>query len=120
MVNKKELGNKGENIAENFLKTKGYEILERNFRTRKAEIDIIAMQNKEIVFVEVKLRKVLECGKPAEAINENKKKHLYNGAEYYLYKNNMMDRFCRFDVIEVYVINNYCKVIHLKNVEINY
>ena len=118
MYTKKQVGNSGEDIAAEFLGKKGYRILERNYRSRRGEIDIIAKDKDEIVFVEVKTRKVLKCGLPAEAVDDNKQKHLHRVAEYFLYRNNLIDCYCRFDVIEVYMSDKGYKIEHLKNVEI--
>ena len=88
MHQKQELGRNGENIASKVLENKNYKILERNFRCRQGEIDIIAYDEatKEIVFVEVKTRSNLCFGKPREAVDNQKKKQLYKAAKYYLYK----------------------------------
>ena len=85
MYEKHVLGKKGEKIATNFLKKLGYKIIETNFSCRQGEIDIIAKDNSELVFVEVKTRKSLEYGSPADAVNTIKKIHIYKVAEYYLY-----------------------------------
>ena len=113
---KKEFGNVGEDIAVKYLKSIEYEILIKNFRCRSGEIDIIAKDNDEIVFVEVKTRRSLNCGTPAESIDNTKIKHIYRASEYYLYKNEILDAFSRFDVIEVYFVKNRYKLIHLKDV----
>ena len=78
-------GKIGEDIAIKYLQSKGYKIIERNFQCKQGEIDIVALDKQEIVIIEVKTRKCLEYGKPAEAVDENKRKHIYNAAEYYLY-----------------------------------
>lgn len=95
-------GNFGENIACNYLKDSGYKIISRNFNCLYGEIDIIAIEDKEIVFIEVKTRCQDYYGEPIESVDMNKKQHLYNVAEYYLYKYNLLDKPIRFDVIEVY------------------
>ena len=116
MVNKKDLGNTGENLAANYLKSKGYVILEQNFSCRQGEIDIVCLDKKEIVFVEVKTRTNTNYGMPAEAVNNIKKKHIVNCAKYYVYLNNLHNEFIRFDIIEIYINNNKYKVNHLKQV----
>lgn len=118
MYSKSEIGKKGEDIAEKYLKINGYEIINRNYRCKSGEIDIIAKEKGEIVFIEVKTRTDLKCGYPAEAVDNTKKKHLYKVAEYFLYRNNLLDIFCRFDVIEIYLTGKKCNIIHLRNVEI--
>lgn len=109
-------GKIGEDIAINYLEKKGYKIIERNFEARQGEIDIIAMDENELVIIEVKTRKCLEYGKPAEAIDKNKKKHIYKTAEYYLYIKKLEKMYVRIDVIEVYIKNNKIYINHLKNV----
>ena len=73
---KKEFGNKGEDIAIEYLEKRGYIILERNFYCRQGEIDIIAKDKNEIVFIEVKSRSSIQYGCPSEAVNKQKIKEL--------------------------------------------
>lgn len=100
---KKKLGNRGENLVSDYLTKNDYEILERNFRCHQGEIDIIAKDKKEIVFIEVKTRRNTSYGKPIDAVDFYKKKHILDVAKFYLYINNLYKCFIRFDVIEVYV-----------------
>lgn len=113
-MNNKQTGNIGENLAEEYLKNKGYKILERNFSCKQGEIDIIALDKKEIVFVEVKTRTNTKYGLPVEAVNHIKKKHIYNSAKYYVYINNLYNEFIRFDIIEIYITKNNYKINHIK------
>ena len=96
----------------------GYKIIERNFLSRQGEIDIIAKDGTEYVFVEVKTRSSNFYGKPAEAVNEVKKKHIYKTTKYYLYIHNLENAFVRFDVIEVCFKCGKYKLRHLKKVDI--
>ena len=68
-----------------------------------AEIDIIAIDKNEYVFIEVKTRISNKYGNPIESVNENKIKHIIKAANYYVYKNNLESKNIRFDVIEVYI-----------------
>lgn len=86
-MNNKVLGNAGEKIAKIYLERNKYKILETNFRCKQGEIDIIAKDKKELVFIEVKTRKSIKYGLPAEAVNQVKQKHISKTAEYYIYKN---------------------------------
>lgn len=95
-------GNYGENMACDYLEDSGFEIIARNFNCIYGEIDIIAKEDDEIVFIEVKTRCQNYFGEPIEAIDKNKIQHLYNSAKYFLHKNNLLDKAIRFDVIEVY------------------
>lgn len=113
---KKELGNIGEQIAVEYLKKNKYQILEKNFYCRQGEIDIIAKDRKEIVFFEVKTRTNINFGKPAEAVNELKQKHMYKSAKYFLYKTKALDNFIRFDVIEILISNGKFNINHIKQI----
>lgn len=113
---KKQTGNIGEDIATDFLIKSNYKIVQRNFNCWWGEIDIIALDKKELVFIEVKTRKNKKYGLPAEAITHYKKKHLLKTVEYYLLLNNLFNSFIRIDVIEVYLnTKNHTKVNHIKN-----
>lgn len=109
-------GRIGEELAINYLQRKGYKIIEKNFQCRQGEIDIIAKDKDEIVIIEVKTRKCLEYGKPAEAVNETKKKHIYKATEYYLYIKKLEKAYIRIDVIEVYIKENKYYINHIKNI----
>lgn len=113
---KKELGNIGEQIAVEYLEKNNYKILKRNFYCKHGEIDIIAKENQEIVFVEVKTRSGIDFGQPSEAVNGVKLKHMYRAAKYFLYKSNCMNCFIRFDVIEVLVEDGKFNVNHIKQI----
>jgi len=96
----------GENIACDFLIKKGYTVVERNRYTPYGEIDIICEDEKYIVFVEVKTRfvspNIAKYGRPALAVNREKKSHMINSAKEYLRKNETSKK-PRIDVIEVYL-----------------
>ncbi len=110
----KNIGRLGENLAEQFLKNIGYKIIERNFQSKKGEIDIIARDKKEIVFIEVKTRTKLDYGNPAEAVNNIKKEHIYKAAEYYLLTHDRLEECTRIDVIEVYLNEDNVVINHIK------
>ncbi len=99
----KQFGDEGEEIAVELLQEKGYEIIERNYRYGKGEIDIIAKdpETNFTVFVEVKSRKNLEFGDPVYAVTKNKIKQIKRMAELYLYDKEIDEIDCRFDVITV-------------------
>lgn len=107
------LGKNGEDIAVEYLQQKGYKIIERNFYSKVGEIDIIALKDEYIVFVEVKTRSSNQYGVPSEAVTKEKLKHLYRTAKYYVYTRNLQDEYIRFDVIEVYFRNSEYKVNHI-------
>ena len=111
-----KIGKFGEDEAAIFLKQKGYKILERNFSCKRGEIDIIALDKNEIVFIEIKARVSVKYGLPSEAVTKYKLKHIYKTAEYYLYTRNLEKENCRIDVIEVYIKNKQVIINHLKQV----
>lgn len=112
--NKKDLGKIGENTTAKFLSRCGYKILEKNFRIKGGEVDIIAEKNDTLVFVEVKSRTSTEYGTGEEAVTYTKKKRLIRAAKAYLrYKG--ADRNCRFDVISI--LFNGRKIKEINHIE---
>ncbi len=95
-----ELGQKGEDLACQFLEKQGFEIKARNYRYKRAEVDIIAQSEKLLIFVEVKARSGVGFGNPEEAVNTKKEKLILSAAENYMYENNT-DINIRFDVVSV-------------------
>lgn len=93
----------GEDLAAKILVKKGYEILERNFRYGKGEIDIIAKDPRDgyTVFVEVKARQNLLYGEPEYAITKNKQNQVKRIAELYLFDKEIKELDCRFDVFAI-------------------
>ena len=102
-MNNKELGEKGEQLAVEYLKKKGFEIVERNYRYGHGEIDIVANDpsTEYLVFVEVKARQNLEYAEPEYAINRTKQSQLKKIAQLYLFDKELKDVDCRFDVVAV-------------------
>ena len=112
-MNKRKIGASNEVIAMDYLKSKGYTILEANYRNRYGEIDIIAIFNHTIVFCEVKYRSNNLCGDPLEAVNYRKQHKIINTAMYYSSIKNISDKVSmRFDVIAIYGND---KIIHIEN-----
>ena len=99
---RKTLGHQGESAALGFLQTHGFKILETNFRTRAAEIDIIAKDHETLCFIEVKTRSSIKKGLPKESVTPSKQNKIILGASFYLKKNRMLESRIRFDVIEVF------------------
>ena len=116
MYLKHEIGKIGEDLASKHLEDAGYTIIERNFMSRQGEIDIIAKDKKELVFIEVKTRTSDIYGKPVEAVNTQKQKHLLSTIKYYLYSKHLENEFVRIDVIEVYFNNDTYKINHIKQI----
>ena len=101
-MNKREVGSSYEGLAADFLKKQGLRILEMNYRIRSGEIDIIAEDNKFLVFVEVKYRKNSSAGHPEEAVNMNKIRQICKVSDHYrLYKKISPSRACRYDVVAI-------------------
>ncbi len=101
MVNKRTLGADNEKKAAAFLKEKGYEILELNFRCKNGEIDIVAKDREYLVFVEVKYRDNIRKGYPLEAISVQKQRTISKCAMYYMMKYGLDNFPVRFDVVGI-------------------
>jgi putative endonuclease len=97
----KLLGDKGERKAVRFLKKLGYRILERQHQAQFGEIDIIAIDGKQIVFVEVKTRRTTDAGQPFEAVDLTKQKKIARAALAWLKSQRRLNQPCRFDVISI-------------------
>lgn len=108
----KTVGSKGESLAVDFLKDKGYRIVERNYKTPIGEVDIIAEDNGTMVFVEVKTRTGNAFGYPFEAVDARKQHKLKNLALMYL-KRIKKDTAVRFDVLSICMTNNGNTIDHI-------
>ncbi len=100
-----ELGQFGENIAERYLIEKGYRILDRNFRFKKGEIDIIAEDNNDLVLIEVKTRQTAELGEPWRAVTRAKQRQIIYIANNYI-QSRQISKNSRFDIVSI-VANSY-------------
>ena len=100
-MNNKPSGNYGETLAVNYLKKLDYKILERNYRIRGGEIDIVARDGEYLVFVEVKSRWSHEYGLPAESITPWKIRALLKTAQFYLLKIKWGDKPYRLDLVSI-------------------
>jgi putative endonuclease len=94
------LGRSGEAYAAGYLREKGYRILETNWRYGKEEIDIVALQGGEVVFVEVKTRSFNPVEAPELSVTEAKQKYLINAAEAYI-RQHSIDHEARFDIVSL-------------------
>lgn len=99
---KKKVGNAGEKLIVEYIKSKEYYILDTNFRSGRNEVDIIALDNKVLVFIEVKSRKNKDYCEAREAVNRNKQVNIYKVARSYISKTRVLYDEIRFDVAEVY------------------
>jgi len=109
-----ELGKKGETIAKNYLKEKKFSILHANWRWEKAEIDIIAMHNNQLVFVEVKTRGSAKFGNPLEFISIKKQELMRSAAEAYL-EEHQLNHEIRFDIVGIVLNSADKKIEHIQN-----
>ena len=100
MSKNKEIGRKGESIAIDYLRKKGYSVIHKNYRYRRYEIDIIAMTENTVVFIEVKSRNSLDFGHPEEAIGNSKIEHILRCADHYIHHNHW-EGDIRFDIISI-------------------
>jgi len=114
-MDKQATGKAGQQAAEKYLQTKGYQILNRNFQRRGGELDIIARDGEYVVFVEVKARNNLNYGYPREAISHTKQKRIIKTALIYLAYHKMTNSDVRFDVVEVLLQNGQVYVSHIEN-----
>ncbi len=107
-------GNIGESAACKFLKKNGYKVIERNYRKRYGEIDIIAQKGEMYVFIEVKTRADTDYGLAAEAVTKTKQQRIIRTAKLYIMENEL-DAAFSFDVIEVY--HKGRKVVRINHIE---
>lgn len=115
----KEVGQRGEFLAQDYLRKQGYEILEtnRSFQDgikKTCEIDIIAKHKDTLVFVEVKTRSSNFCGSPFEAITKTKYENIKTGLFTYLQETKIKHKNFRIDAISI-ILNPQIKINHLKN-----
>ena len=114
MATHNELGNKGEEIAIEFLQKNGYKILECNWRFKKAEVDIIALKNEVLAVVEVKTRSNNYFGNPQDFVNQKKIKLLVEAINEYVISKNL-DVEVRFDIIAILKNQEKCTIEHLED-----
>jgi putative endonuclease len=109
-------GNLGERKAERHLRAAGMGIEARGFRFRGGEIDLIARDGDELVFVEVKTRTSEDFGNPAESVTRAKRRRLLQAASFYLQSRGLMQQPCRFDVVAIRLESDgSSKLEHLKD-----
>jgi putative endonuclease len=116
MTANRQVGQWGEDAALAYLRGFGYSLLERNFRCRSGEVDLIMQDGREIVFVEVKTRRSLRYGAPQEAVGWSKQQKVRTLAQYYLQKNGLSDIDTRFDVVAIMLSAGGHSIEHLQGV----
>lgn len=109
------LGREGEKIALGLLKKKKYRIVQQGFRMFRGEIDIIAYDGKDLVFIEVKSRRSSKFGCPEESVTPAKQKQIKKIARGYLHDHDIHNTPCRFDVIAVIFFEKDIEVTHFED-----
>lgn len=109
-----ELGKRGEEIAIQHLRASKYDILEVNWKSGGNEIDIIATNHKEVIFVEVKTRSSKQFGPPEIAVNKQKQRVLIRSAERYIVYHEL-DMGARFDIISIIISSEGIELEHLED-----
>jgi len=97
----KPLGHQGERAAEKHLRRKGYKIVARGLRSRVGELDLVAVDGRTIVFVEVKTRRSQQSGHPSESVDEHKQRRVTRAALAFLKRHGLLEYRCRFDVVAI-------------------
>ena len=108
------LGKEGEDLAVEYLMLKEYEILERNFRFQKAEVDIIAKRENRIIAVEVKTRATNNFGNPEEFVKTGQISRMVKAMNHYMEKNEL-DLDIRFDILAIVLNEKTRKIEHIQN-----
>ena len=114
MANHNDLGNAGEELAVDFLLKKGYAILERNYRFRKAEVDIIARIGDTLAVIEVKTRSTVDFGNPQDFVKPKQIQRLVTAIDHYITENKL-DVEVRFDIIAVVKTGKTFQIEHLED-----
>lgn len=107
------MGDRGERIALRYLEERGYSLVEKNYRTRHGEIDLIVQRDQSLVFVEVKLRRDLGFGDPLEAVTPRKQATIRAMAEQYLATHEPDFDELRFDVVGILFISGTPEITHV-------
>lgn len=94
-------GERGERLAERYLRKRGFQIIDRRARGGLGEIDLVAVDGRTVVFVEVKSRRSHACGHPAEAVTPTKQRRLTRLALAWLKRHDLLDHAARFDVVAI-------------------
>ncbi|CAM1339098.1 YraN family protein [Tenacibaculum aestuarii] len=114
MAQHNELGKKGEQLAVDYLLKNGYEIVEKNYRFQKAEVDIIAQKDNVLIAVEVKTRSSINYGNPQDFVNPKKIKLLVSAIDNYV-NDRDLDVEVQFDIIAILKEKEVFKIQHIKD-----
>lgn len=116
IIPSKQRGNLGEASAARYLESRGFRVLERNWRYRQWELDLVCRDGDTIVFVEVKTRRAGSMASPADAMTPKKRQKLVKAASHYLSQADLWDEPCRFDLAAVVDTGRSMDVEHTENV----
>jgi len=114
-THKQILGQEGERIAEIYLRKKGYRVVERNYRCPVGELDLILLDRRVVVFVEVKTRTDDRFGAPLESVGPRKQKKMIKTALFFLTRHQLHNRDARFDVVGISLKAGEPVVDHVQN-----
>lgn len=115
MAEHNELGRYGEQVAKTYLEQQGYRIMETNWVYGRAEIDLIAFHEKQLIFVEVKTRRSVEHGEPEDFVDWKKEKQMEFASSVYIDKKNHQGEI-RFDIVAIVFENKEVyKINHIKD-----
>lgn len=107
-------GAEGEDMAATYLEQKGFVVLERNYRYKRSEIDLIVRRGNWLIFVEVKTRTSDAYGLPEEFVDYKKKKKIFEGADYYMFYINWSGNV-RYDIIAISMASGQPRIHHLED-----
>jgi putative endonuclease len=114
MVDKIKRGTEGEQAAADFLVAKGFEIVQRNYRHKRSEIDLIVKRDNWLIFVEVKLRSSVTFGHPEEFVDLKKERKILEGAAHYLHESNW-DGNVRYDIVAINSNQREIEILHIED-----
>lgn len=112
-MNNADLGKFGEQLACDFIRKKNYQIIDRNYRFKKNEIDIVAKKDNKLIIIEVKTRQTSEIGEPWQAVSKQKQKQVIKVANHYV-QNNNIELETRFDIISIIHNSFRTELIHME------
>lgn len=107
-------GNEGENLAASFLEGKGFQIVERNYRYKRSEIDLIVTKENWLIFIEVKTRSSHAFGYPEEFVDEKKVEKIMEGAAHYIFEKNWNGNV-RYDIVSVSLTDGKPSITHFED-----
>lgn len=113
-MNHIELGQAGEDVAVNYLCTKGYEVIERNYKWKNSEVDIICKKGRCVIVVEVKTRNSTALGEPYISVTRSKQRQIIKVTNHYIIENNIEEDI-QFDVVSIILNQHQTKIEHIEN-----